>query len=141
MRAVLEAGVLEELFEIVGPRRDVEIAEQNNLWQEAIRAHNSYAHYVGEDNKALQRKHYARAIELAKQYVGKHRTAIVALKEEMYRDALAILREGTPHLLSFRRRLGVTGIGQEGIKNKGRQKKIKTGIILLKKTRIKRVTL
>jgi enoyl-CoA hydratase/carnithine racemase len=38
-----------------------------------------------------------RAIELAEQHVGKNRTAIVALKEEMYRDALGILREGAQH--------------------------------------------
>jgi tetratricopeptide (TPR) repeat protein len=44
----------------------VDLAEQNNLWREAIRAHTNYAHYVGEDNKALQRKHFARAFELAR---------------------------------------------------------------------------
>ena len=44
----------------------VDLAEQNNLWREAIRAHNNYAGSVGEDNRALQRKHFARAIELAR---------------------------------------------------------------------------
>ena len=38
-----------------------------------------------------------RAIELAQQHAGKNRTAIAALKEEMYRDALIILREGAMH--------------------------------------------
>jgi tetratricopeptide (TPR) repeat protein len=47
-------------------KQAVDLAEQNELWREAMRAHNNYAELVGEDNKALQRKHFARAIELAR---------------------------------------------------------------------------
>ena len=37
------------------------------------------------------------AVALAQQYAGKNRAAMTALKEEMYKDALVILREGAPH--------------------------------------------
>jgi tetratricopeptide (TPR) repeat protein len=47
-------------------KQAVDLAEQNELWREAMRAHNNYANSVGEDNKNLQREHYARAIELAR---------------------------------------------------------------------------
>ncbi len=43
----------------------IDLAEQNNLWREAMRAHYNFAG-SNDDNRALQVKHYDRAIELAR---------------------------------------------------------------------------
>jgi tetratricopeptide (TPR) repeat protein len=46
-------------------RQAIDLAEQNDLWREAMRAHYNFA-AANDDNRALQIKHYDRAIELAR---------------------------------------------------------------------------
>ena len=43
----------------------IDLAEQNNLWRGAMRAHYNFAN-LNDDNRAVQIKHYDRAIELAR---------------------------------------------------------------------------